>query len=656
MFHRAPYKSRFMSVMLALALAGCRAITPETPTPTASPDAPPIAQSAETPTTAPPTPTAPPATASPTPSFITPHPILGDVRVRRAIAHCTDRADLIRSVYPWLEDPTLLDMDSFIPPEHWAYPQDQATLVRYPFDPEKGRALLEEAGWGLATGATYRTNMAGEELALTLTTTQAEFRKTWTAAFEEQMKACGLRIVRRHTPAEWFFGDATGLARRDFELAAFAWVSEADPGGRNLYACDQIPAPENGWRGQNYAGWCNPAADQAIRTATGSLDPQTRRQAYHIVQAEFTRDLPSLPLFRRVGEILASHPALQGAALDVSQELYTWNAAQWVIPGKETLVIGEKSDPASLLPLEPAFITQVLRALIAGLDYTSLNYGYQPVTLKRLPTLDSGAATNNIVEVKEGEHIVDAEGNAVALTPGVRLRDAAGNEVDFKGGAVQMKQLVVRYEFVDGLTWSDGVAVSKADYELAYHYLCDPATLATLKSWSANLPAVCDKAARVEFVGDAAYVVTWKPGYQDPRYFLPPIDRQPAHQVLSDGRRLAEVPASQWGNYAEVSQRPLGVGPYVLKEWTYGQRMVFTANPFYFQGPPATPNLIVRFIMMPEAAVGALIAGELDLLSPSAVLPEQAEKLLAAQAAGQVRVSFFPGRLWEHLTFALFVK
>lgn len=106
--------------------------------------------------------------------FTAPHPILSDVRVRRAIAHCTDRARLFRAAYPGLTDTAPFEADSFIPREHWAYAPD---IARYPFDPATGGALLEEAGWALADGAEYRSNANGDELALTLTTTDAQFRQ-----------------------------------------------------------------------------------------------------------------------------------------------------------------------------------------------------------------------------------------------------------------------------------------------------------------------------------------------------------------------------------------------------------------------------------------------------------------------------------------------
>jgi ABC-type transport system substrate-binding protein len=636
---RALYKTTLALTLFSLALAACQPI--EIPVTVV------VQQTRIVPLTA----TPPGTSGSETRPYTTPHPILGDVRIRQGIAHCTDRAALIRSVYPWLEDPTLLEMDSFLPRGHWAYPEADPDLARYPFDPDKGRALFEEAGWTLAVGAAYRANAAGEEMALKLTTTNAVFRQTWAAVFENQMAACGLRVLRFHTPATWFFGDRTGLARRDFEMAAFAWVNEPDPGGRTLYACDQIPSPENDWRGQNFTGWCNPKADEAIRAATHSLFRDERKEAYGVVQEEFTRDLPTLPLFRRV-DVMAINPALQNLVPNPSGWLYTWNAAQWVIPGRDTIVIGEDVEPASLFVLEPAYAASVLGALITGVDYTSLNYEYQPVMLTQMPTIESGAAESNTVEVHEGDLVVDADGNAAELRPGVRLRDAEGSEVEFAGGAARMKQLVVRYEFVDGLRWSDGMPVSKADYELGYRLTCNR-EIGSASFW--ETPFACGMIAEAGFVGDTTYVVTWKPGYQDPLYFLPPFTRLPAHQKVSDGRRLADVPFSQWGYIEDALRAPLGVGPYVLKEWVNGQRMVFTANPYYYQGPPATPHLVVRFLET-GPALAALAAGQVDVLDWETLRPEHAPQLLEAQAAGQVRVFLTPSNAWELVDFALFTR
>ena len=231
--------------------------------------------------------------------FTTPHPILSDIKVRQAIAHCINRDELIASVYPFLTDEQKaeLRMDTNLPKTHWAY---SGPYTDYEYSVEKGGALLDEAGWKLAEGATYRANEAGDTLALKFTTTTAQFRQTWAAVAEQNLLGCGIQMIRQHVPASWWFGDTTGLARRDFELGAYAWVGESDPKGRTLYACDQIPLPSNNWEGQNYMGWCNKTASDAIVLANNTLIRDERIKAYDAFQKEFAKDMISLPLFQRV--------------------------------------------------------------------------------------------------------------------------------------------------------------------------------------------------------------------------------------------------------------------------------------------------------------------------------------------------------------------
>jgi|GEM_PF-211737 len=588
------------------------------------------------------------------PQFSEPHPILGDGRVRQAIAYCTNRAALLRAIYPWLTDTTPFEADSFVPRNHWAYPADSAQFQRYAFDAPRGQALLEEAGWVLPEGQSFRVNANGEELALTLTTTNAAFRQIWASIWEQQLANCGIRLVRLHAPATWLFGGSTGLQRRDFEVAAFAWVVEDDPGGRELWACDAVPTLANGWQGQNYTGWCNITADAAIRQANQTLNLAERRAAYQTFQEELSQDMPVLPLFFRAA-VSAIHPALENFAPDVNgAEPFTWNAAQWRIPGKETIIIGESSEPASLFVNETAYVSQVVGALIFGRDVVYRNYEYQPLTLPQLPTLENGGAAENVVLVNEGAAVLDSLGQPITLTAGAVVRDANGNDVVYNGGEIAMQQLTVTYAFFETLTWSDGVPVSRADYELAYKIICDPQTGA--QDFLAPNPT-CEQIASVEFISDTAYRVTWKPGFRHATYAVPPLGRQPAHQILSDGRRLAEVPPAEWLNLPEVIKLPLGIGPYRITNWVYGEGMAFEANPYYFASPPATPRLEIRLL---EAALlpAALAAGEVDVLGWDSIFSSEPEFqiLLDAQEQGLIRLIATPSDTWEHIDFALFLK
>jgi ABC-type transport system substrate-binding protein len=574
-------------------------------------------------------------------AFTTPHPILSDLKVRQAMSYCTNKLDLIKSVYVTLtpEQQEALVMNTNIPRDHWAYAGDENITI-YPFDPDQGRALLDEAGWTLAEGADFRSNAAGDELSLQFTTTNATFRQTWAAVWEQQMADCGIRIVRLHAPASWWFGDTTGLARRDFTLGAFAWVGEADPGGQTLYACDQIPSPSNGWAGQNNMGWCNETASAAIKNANNTLVQDDRKEFYKEFQAEFTKDIPSIPLFNRT-ETHAINAALTGYNPRPGEPYYTYNVYDWEIPGQDTIVMGFPQEPASLFVLvEDAFVANVAYTLIRPNLETSLDYTFAAALIKELPTIESGLTTNNDVEVTEGSKVVDSNGDVVDLAAGVSIINAAGETVDYTGGTVTMKQLVSKFELIDGLTWEDGTPVSQADLELGYKIDCDPASGATSF-------ILCDKTQGIEFNG-TSWTYTWLPGNQDPLYFNSGLlSIYPAH-VLGD------VPADQWATNPLVAETPLAYGPYRIVEWVKGEKIVYAANEFWAGPPVKTPNIVIQ-IITPESQESLLLGGEVDTLASEAIV-SPTETLAAAAAEGKIKLIVEPSATWEHIDIALFLR
>ncbi len=131
--------------------------------------------------------------------------------------------------------------------------------------------------------------------------------------------------------------------------------------------------------------------------------------------------------------------------------------------------------------------------------------------------------------------------------------------------------------------------------------------------------------------------------------------RIPAHQIIWDGRKLADVPFNEWSGLEEVNHRPLGVGPYIIEDWIYGERIVLEANPYYFRGTPATPHIIIRFLEH-EQVIQALLAGEVDILDWETISTQDIEdfQLMQAQTEGKVRIVLLPSSTWEHLDFALF--
>ena len=585
-------------------------------------------------------------------AFTTPDPILGDLRVRQAMAYCTNKKDLAKAGYPLLSDEQAagLVMDTFIPKAHWAYAGDE-NISLYTFDTAKGMALLDEAGWVLPEGAAVRQKEDGSVLAMKFYTTTAAFRQAWAAVWEKQMAQCGIQILRSHVPASWWFGDTTGLQVRDFQIGAFAWVGEADPGGRTLWSCDQIPLPENNWEGQNYMGWCNEAADVAIKNATNTLIQADRQKFYTIVQQEYTKDVPAIPIFNRT-ETFSTAAAMVGFAPKPGQAYYNYNVYEWEIPGQDTIVIGFTQEPASLYTVvESAWVAGLANSTATGFITTSLNYDYQAVQQKELSTLESGLAKNEDVEVKAGDKVYDSGGNPIELAAGVMIMDSEGNEVEYKDGTVKMKQMTVTYNFRDDMKWQDGTPVGQADFELNYKVVCDRESGATTFT-------TCDQVKDMTFSG-TSYTVVWLPGVQSPTYMLAPFGYAPSAQPIESegpykGKTLADVPAKDWPTLVEVAEKPWSAGPYIIKEWVKGEKIVYEKNPHWYGGAPKTPNFVIKFVTS-ENAESQLETKEVDLLG-SETLAGLSERLVQAEKDGKVKNYVLAGATWEHIDLNLFQK
>ena len=514
---------------------------------------------------------------------------------------------------------------------------------------------MEEAGWTLADGATVRTNANGDTLTLSLTTTDAQFRQTWAAVAEQSLEGCGFDITRNHISAAIWFGDTTGLARRDFELGAFAWVGQADPSGISLYACNQIPTADNNWEGQNGMGWCNQAASDAVVLANNTLDRDQRIAAYNIVQEEFGKDMVSLPLFQRA-EAEAWSINLEGLIVDPT-EYATASAASWKLAdGGDTMVMGFSQEPASMHTLvESAAVQAQIAQMAVNPANSQYSYDYQPVMQAELSTLDSGLATNEIVPVALGDMVFTADGVAEALAAGTRIV-IDGATVEYDGSSpLELPQLTVTYN-LKPYTWSDGTPGSIADVELAYNINCDENSGATTFT-------TCEMIQDIAYSdsGELSWTVTYKPGAQPPDYYMMPFSISPkahiypSHQVLSDGRNLADVPAEEWLTLPEIAEMPLSAGPFYISEWIKGQSITMQANP-YWEGGTGVQTIIVVLVTDTNQAVAQLLNGDVDYLE-KATLGGGAEvqTLVDAAAEGRVNIEIIPSPTWEHIDMNMFL-
>lgn len=219
-------------------------------------------------------------------------PVLADVRVRRALLHAIDR----QSISDRLFGGKLPVADTSVSPLDWVHRTDVPT---YPFDPERAKALLTEAGWTPGPGG-IRVNAAGETLSVVLQTTAGNrSRERVQQVIQAGWKTVGVETVIRNEPARVLFGET--ISKRQFPgLALFAWISSPENAPRSTLHCDEIPTADNAWSGQNYTGYCNPEMDRLIEAINVELDRDKRAALWADLQRLYATDLPALPLFFRV--------------------------------------------------------------------------------------------------------------------------------------------------------------------------------------------------------------------------------------------------------------------------------------------------------------------------------------------------------------------
>ena len=219
------------------------------------------------------------------------NPILADKRVRKALLYSLDRKTISEQLFQNRQpvaDSSVSPLDSVHSPE----------TPKYPYDPAKAKALLEEAGWAVMKRG-LRHNADGERLTLEIMTTAGNrSRELVQQVLQSQWRQIGIDIVIRNQPARVFFGET--VSRRKYAaMAMFAWISSPESVPLTTLKSNQIPTEANGWSGQNYTGFQSPAMDELIDAIERELDFEKRKKLWAELQALYVEELPVLPLYWR---------------------------------------------------------------------------------------------------------------------------------------------------------------------------------------------------------------------------------------------------------------------------------------------------------------------------------------------------------------------
>ncbi len=215
------------------------------------------------------------------------HPILGDKRVRQAIAFGIDRSTIVNRVEIGQGVPMAANV---LPALQWAFDGD---LEPRDYDPEKAAALLDEAGWLMNEDSGVREK-DGRRLQLDLITNLSSDKRVQIGELvQEELEKLGFEIT--FEALEW--GAFVGLLlEQQFDMVVISWSNLANKPDDALFFSSENDVPG---RGFNFVSYYNPTMDELWRNA-GTLpgcNTADRSVLYRRIQATLHDELPYLWLY-----------------------------------------------------------------------------------------------------------------------------------------------------------------------------------------------------------------------------------------------------------------------------------------------------------------------------------------------------------------------
>ncbi|MDX1566910.1 MAG: ABC transporter substrate-binding protein [Longimicrobiales bacterium] len=253
-------------------------------------------------------------------------PELSDPRVRRALTHGTNRQQIIDAIWRGYAEIA----NTSVPPFHWAYSSDFADAL--PYDPDRARELLEEAGWVDRDGDGVRENEDGIPLEITLKYNQGnQSRQDVAEIMQAQLREVGVRIVPQVVEWTTLLSQLIDTENRPIEGVVLGWVVNFRLDDTDLFHSDAADAE------YGFAGTQVPEIDQLLDTLPLIPDREEAQPLWNRYQELIVEHQPYTFLYfpDRINGVAGR---VRGAEMDVRGD---WvNVARWWIPADERIYQG----------------------------------------------------------------------------------------------------------------------------------------------------------------------------------------------------------------------------------------------------------------------------------------------------------------------------
>ncbi len=247
-----------------------------------------------------------------------PHPVLGDVAVRRALSMAVNRERVVRAVYDSATAVAQAPTTRLFIPEN-------ATLKELPYDVAAARALLDSAGWVMGANDSVRSKNGVRMRFEVLIPAGSTNRDRMAVLLQDQLRTVGAEVVLQRLEINALI---TRLESANFDAFMHGWsMSPGLVGLRQVWTTSSF-----GGAGSNYGGYRSATYDANIDSALSSFDPAVAQRTLVRALQTIIDDAPGIWLAED-GAIAGMHERIEPGVLSATG---WWHGLpSWRIPAEK---------------------------------------------------------------------------------------------------------------------------------------------------------------------------------------------------------------------------------------------------------------------------------------------------------------------------------
>jgi len=201
-----------------------------------------------------------------------------DKLVRQALTTAINRDSIVQGVLLGLG---VVSETPYNPDTFWYNPN----VKKYPYDPEKAKQMLADAGWKDTDGDGI-LDKDGKPFAFTIVTNQGnDLRKNAATIIQRDLGKIGIRVSIR--VMEWAALIKNFLDKRNFEACVLGWGIGIDPDQTDIWNSEKTAQHQ-----LNFISYSNKEVDELLELGVSTYDRDERKKYYDRFQEIIAEDQP----------------------------------------------------------------------------------------------------------------------------------------------------------------------------------------------------------------------------------------------------------------------------------------------------------------------------------------------------------------------------